>query len=181
MGRILPGVVGIGALVSLGQMAASEDLPADTSDGVKTGQSMGITIAYALGEAAARINPADPVNWMQPGQIYESQVAVEVEKADEAAHLILMRKTPEFRLWIRIRLLSPRPGWLCKPRKSMTLEKYLPGLWNVKPDFADALFMLSQIEAQTATPYKPFFLWNNNSVTPIGLEFLPARVVAVSE
>ena len=69
-------------LVSLGQIAASKDLPADKATALFR-DNLGITIAYA--REAARINPADPVNWMQLGRIYESIVALKVEKADEAA------------------------------------------------------------------------------------------------
>ena len=69
-------------LVSLGQIAASKDLPADKAATLFR-DNLGITIAYA--REAARINPNDPVNWMQLGRVYESVVALKVEKADEAA------------------------------------------------------------------------------------------------
>ena len=81
-------------LVSLSQIAASKDLPADKAATLFR-DNLGVTIAYA--REAARLNPADPVNWMQLGRVYESVVALKVEKADEAA-LIPTRKPLRSRL-----------------------------------------------------------------------------------
>ena len=130
-------------LVSLGQIAASKDLPADKATALFR-DNLGITIAYA--REAARINPADPVNWMQLGRIYESIVALKVEKADEAA---LNSYAEAF----MVSPLDPSP-FIASARVAMQTKKiddarkYLQGALNIKPDFADALFMLSQIEAQ---------------------------------
>ena len=61
-------------LISFSQIAASKDLPADKATSRCSRDNLGITIAYA--REAARLNPADPVNWMQLGRVYESVVAL---------------------------------------------------------------------------------------------------------
>ena len=83
---------------------------------------------------------------MQLGRVYESVVALKVEKADEAA---LNSYAEAF----RVSPLDPSP-FIASARVAMQIKKtddarkYLQGALNIKPDFADALFMLSQIEAQ---------------------------------
>ena len=110
-------------LVSLGQIAASKDLPADKAATLFR-DNLGITIAYA--REAARINPADPVNWMQLGRVYESVVAFKVEKADEAALNSYAEAFKGFAFG-PVALLSLRPGWLCRPVKPTTLENTFRG------------------------------------------------------
>lgn len=130
-------------LVSLSQIAANKDLPADKATALFR-DNLGITIAYA--REAVRINPNDPVNWMQLGRVYESVVALKVEKADEAA---LNSYAESF----KVSPLDPSP-FIASARVAMQTgktedaRKYLQGALNIKPDFVDALFMLSQIEAQ---------------------------------
>ena len=83
---------------------------------------------------------------MQLGRVYESVVALKVEKADEAA---LNSYVEAF----KVSPLDPSP-FIASARVAMQTKKiddarkYLQGALNIKPDFADALFMLSQIEAQ---------------------------------
>lgn len=130
-------------LVSLGQITTNKDLPADKAAALFK-DNLGITIAYA--REAVRINPADPVNWMQLGRVYESVVALKVEKADEAA---LNSYAEAF----KVSPLDPSP-FIASARVAMQTgktddaRKYLQGALNIKPDFVDALFMLSQVEAQ---------------------------------
>lgn len=131
-------------LVSLSQIVASKDIPADRAAALFR-DNLGIAIAYA--REAARINPADPVNWMQLGRVYESVVALKVEKADEAA---LNSYAEAF----KVSPLDPSP-FVASARVAMQTgkindaRKYLQSALNLKPDFADALFILSQIEAQS--------------------------------
>ena len=130
-------------LISLNKIIANKDLPADKALELFK-DNLGITIAYA--REAARLNPADPVNWMQLGRVYESVVALKVEKADEAAlnsYAEAFKASP----------LDPSP-FIASARVFMQINKagearkYLQSALNIKPDFADALFMLAQIEAQ---------------------------------
>ena len=130
-------------LISLNKIIANKDLPADKALAIFK-DNLGITIAYA--REAARLNPADPVNWMQLGRVYESVVALKVEKADEAA---LNSYAEAF----KVSPLDPSP-FIASARVFMQInkageaKKYLQSALNIKPDFADALFMLAQIEAQ---------------------------------
>ena len=127
-------------LVSLSQIAASKDLPADKAATLFR-DNLGVTIAYA--REAARLNPADPVNWMQLGRVYESVVALKVEKADEAA---LNSYAEAF----KVSPLDPSP-FIASARVAMQTNKagearkYLQSALDIKPDLADTLFMLSQI------------------------------------
>ena len=66
-------------LVSLNQIVTSKDIPVDKAIALFK-DNFSATVAYA--REAVRINPADPVNWMQLGRVYESVVALKVEKAD---------------------------------------------------------------------------------------------------
>jgi len=130
-------------LISLNKIIANKDLPADRALALFK-DNLGITIAYA--REAARLNPADPVNWMQLGRVYESVVALKVEKADEAA---LNSYAEAF----KVSPLDPSP-FIASARVAMQInkagdaKKYLQSALILKPDFADALFMLAQIEAQ---------------------------------
>ena len=130
-------------LVSLNQLVTSKDIPADKAIALFK-DNFSATVAYA--REAARINPADPVNWMQLGRVYESVVALKVEKADEAA---LNSYAEAF----KVSPLDPSP-FIASARVAMQAKKtddarkYLQGALNIKSDFADALFMLSQIEVQ---------------------------------
>ena len=130
-------------LVSLNQIVTSKDIPADKAIALFK-DNFSATVAYA--REAARINPADPVNWMQLGRVYESVVALKVEKADEAA---LNSYAEAF----KVSPLDPSP-FIASARVAMQTKKtddarkYLQGALNIKSDFADALFMLSQIEVQ---------------------------------
>jgi tetratricopeptide (TPR) repeat protein len=130
-------------LISLGQIVANRDLPADNAAALFR-DNLGATIAYA--REATRINPADPVNWMQLGRVYGSVVALKVDKADEAA-------LNSYQEAVKVSPLDPSP-FIASARVAMQTEKtddargYLQSALDIKPDFADALFMLSQIEAQ---------------------------------
>ena len=130
-------------IISLSKIVANKDLPADKALAMFK-DNLGVTIAYA--REAARLNPADPINWMQLGRVYESVVALKVEKADEAAlnsYAEAFKASP----------LDPSP-FIASARVFMQInkageaKKYLQSALNIKPDFADALFMLAQIEAQ---------------------------------
>jgi len=130
-------------IISLSKIVANKDLPADKALALFK-DNLGITIAYA--REAVRLNPADPINWMQLGRVYESVVALKVEKADEAAlnsYAEAFKASP----------LDPSP-FIASARVFMQInkageaKKYLQSALNIKPDFADALFMLAQIEAQ---------------------------------
>src|SRR3989338_6598941 len=130
-------------LISLNKIVANKDLPADKALALFK-DNLGITIAYA--REAVRLNPADPVNWMQLGRVYESVVALKVEKADEAAF-------NSYAEAFKVSPLDPSP-FIASARVFMQInkageaKKYLQSALNIKPDFADALFMLAQIEAQ---------------------------------
>src|SRR3989344_6087 len=130
-------------LVSLGQIVSSKDIPADKAATIFK-DNLGATIAYA--REATRINPADPVNWMQLGRVYESIAAFKVEKADEAA-------LNAYAEALKVSPLDPSP-FIAAARVAMQTKKiddargYLQSALTIKPDFADALFMLSQIEVQ---------------------------------
>ncbi len=130
-------------IISLGQIASSKDLPSDKAAALFR-DNLGAAIAYA--QEAAKINPADTVNWMQLGRVYESVVALKVEKADEAA---LNSYAEAF----KVSPLDPSP-FIASARVAMQTNKvkdaraYLQSALVIKPDFADALFMLAQIEAQ---------------------------------
>ena len=130
-------------LISLNKIVANKDLPADKALALFK-DNLGVTIAYA--REAARLNPADPVNWMQLGRVYESVVALKVEKADEAAF-------NSYAEAFKVSPLDPSP-FIASARVFMQInkageaKKYLQSALNIKPDFADALFMLAQIEAQ---------------------------------
>ena len=130
-------------LISLNKIITSKDLPSDKALALFK-DNLGITIAYA--REAARLNPADPVNWMQLGRVYESVAALKVEKADEAA---LNSYAEAF----KVSPLDPSP-FVASARVAMQTNKagearkYLQSALDIKPDFADALFMLSQVEVQ---------------------------------
>ena len=130
-------------LVSLSQIAASKDIPADKAATLFR-DNLGAAIAYA--QEAARINPADPVNWMQLGRVYESVVALKVEKADEAA-------INSYKEAVKASPLDPSP-FIALARVAMQTNKkdearkYLQSALDIKPDFVDALFLLSQVEVQ---------------------------------
>lgn len=130
-------------LISLNQIVTSKDIPADKALTLFK-DNFGVTIAYA--REAVRINPSDPVNWMQLGRVYESVVSLKVEKADEAA---LNSYAEAF----KVSPLDPS-SFIASARVAMQTKKtddarkYLQGALNIKPNFTDALFMLSQIEAQ---------------------------------
>jgi len=131
-------------LVSLGQIAASKDISADKAVALFQ-KNLSSAIVYA--REATRLNPADPVNWMQLGRVYESVVAFKVERADEAA-------INSYREALKASPLDPSP-FIALARVAMQTQKiddakkYLQSALNIKPDFADALFAFSQIEAQT--------------------------------
>ena len=130
-------------IISLNQIVAGKDIPADKAV-VLFRDNLGITIAYA--QEAVKINPADPFNWMQLGRVYESVVALRVEKADEAA-------LNSYQEAIKVSPLDPLPFVALARVAAQTgkigdAKKYLESAINIKPDLADALFMLSQIEAQ---------------------------------
>ena len=130
-------------LVSLSQIAVSKDIPADKAATLFR-DNLGAAIAYA--QEAARINPADPVNWMQLGRVYESVVALKVEKADEAA-------INSYKEAVKVSPLDPSP-FIALARVAMQTNKkdearkYLQSALDIKPDFVDALFSLSQVEVQ---------------------------------
>jgi len=130
-------------LISLSQIAASKEIPADKA-AMLFRDNLSVTIAYA--REAARLNPADPVNWMQLGRVYESVVAFKVEKADEAALSSYAEAS-------KVSPLDPSP-FIASARVAMQTNKagearkYLQSALGIKPDFADALFMLSQVEVQ---------------------------------
>src|SRR3989344_4474835 len=131
-------------LVSLGQIAVSKDISADKAVALFQ-NNLSSAIVYA--REATRLNPADPVNWMQLGRVYESVVAFKVGKADEAA-------INSYREALKASPLDPSP-FIALARVAMQTQKiddakkYLQSALNIKPDFADALFAFSQIEAQT--------------------------------
>ena len=154
-------------LVSLSQIAASKDLPADKAATLFR-DNLGVTIAYA--REAARLNPADPVNWMQLGRVYESVVALKVEKADEAA---LNSYAEAF----KVSPLDPSP-FIASARVAMQTNKagearkYLQSALDIKPDLADTLFMLSQIGAQAGNLKEAILRTEQTAaVSPIISEF----------
>src|SRR3989344_4912884 len=131
-------------LVSLGQIAVSKDISADKAVALFQ-NNLSSAIVYA--REATRLNPADPVNWMQLGRVYESVVAFKVGKADEAA-------LNSFAEASKVSPLDPSPFIVSarvamQTNKAVEARKYLQSALGIKPDFSDALFMLSQVEAQT--------------------------------
>src|SRR3989344_766118 len=130
-------------LISLSQIVSSKEIPADKAATLFR-DNLSVTIAYA--REAARLNPADPVNWMQLGRGYESVAMFKVEKADEAALSSYAEAS-------KVSPLDPSP-FIASARVAMQTNKagearkYLQSALGIKPDFADALFMLSQVEVQ---------------------------------
>lgn len=130
-------------LVSLSQIAASKNIPADKATALFK-DNFSATVAYA--QEAVKLNPADPINWMQLGRVYEFAAALKADKADEAA-------LNSYAEALKVSPLDPSP-FIASARLAMQSKKiddarkYLQGALNIKPDFADALFMLSQIEVQ---------------------------------
>ena len=130
-------------LISLSQIVSSKEIPADKAATLFR-DNLSVTIAYA--REAARLNPADPVNWMQLGRVYESVAMFKVEKADEAALSSYAEAS-------KVSPLDPSP-FIASARVAMQTNKagearkYLQSALGIKPDFADALFMLSQVEVQ---------------------------------
>ncbi|KKU76277.1 MAG: hypothetical protein UY03_C0040G0005 [Parcubacteria group bacterium GW2011_GWA2_47_64] len=130
-------------LISLNKIVTNKDLPADKAVAMFQ-DNLSAAIAYA--REAVGLNSADPINWMQLGRIYESVAAFKVNKADEAA---LNAYAEAF----KVSPLDPSP-FVAAARLAMQTKKiddargYLQSALALKPDFADALFMLAQIEAQ---------------------------------
>ena len=130
-------------LVSLSQIAASKDIPADKAVALFR-DNLGASIAYA--QEAARLNPADPVNWMQLGRVYESVVALKVEKADEAA-------LNSYKEAVKASPLDPSPfialaRVAMQTNKNDEARKYLSRRWTSSLILSTLCFSLSQVEVQ---------------------------------
>ena len=131
------------SVVYLGQVIVDKSLVEDKAISLFK-EGLGSAVAYA--QEAIKINPTDPVNWMQLGRVYESVISLKIDKADEAAlgaYAEAFKTSP----------LDPSPFVVSariafQTKKIDEARKYLQSALVLKSDFTDALFMLSQIEAQ---------------------------------
>ena len=130
-------------LISLGQLMADKNISEDTI-GALFQEELLFAVSYA--QEAVKINPIDPINLMQLGRVYESVVSLKVDKADEAA-------LGAYAQAFKVSPFDPSP-FVASARIALEMKKvddakkYLQSALVLKPDFTDALFMLSQIEAQ---------------------------------
>lgn len=108
-------------------------------------ESAALAAQYA--SQAKDLNPVDPANWMQLGKIYESMIPLKLENADSfalSAYSQAFESSPK----------DPSPA-LASARvalqmnKSEDAKKYLNFSLGIKNNFVPALFLLSQIEAQS--------------------------------
>ncbi|MCK6462551.1 MAG: tetratricopeptide repeat protein [Candidatus Pacebacteria bacterium] len=135
-------------LVRLGQAVSGSGK--DASKASVAEASLASAIKYAS-EAALKLNPAEPANWMQLGKIYEAVMPlIDPQKSQEAeasainAYAAAISQSPS----------DPSP-FLAAARVAINRDKleeakkYLQSSLSLKPNFVSALFMLAQIEAQS--------------------------------
>lgn len=131
-------------ILSLGRILSDKNLAPDKA---AASFQKGLLSAVSYAQEAVKINRNDPFNWMQLGRVYESVVSLKVDKADEAA---LSAYADAF----KVSPLDPTPfvasaRIVLETKKIDDAKKYLQSALVLKPDFTEALFMLSQIEAQS--------------------------------
>lgn len=97
-------------------------------------------------QEATKINSLDPINWMQLGRVYGSVVSLNIEGADEQA-IYSYSQAANYAPFDPAPLLASAKVKVGS-RKIKEARDYIKLSLNVKPDFAPALFLLAQIEAQ---------------------------------
>lgn len=103
-------------------------------------------LATSSAQEAVKVNKADPANWTQLARVYESFISLKVGNASEAA---LGAYAEAF----KVSPMDPSPfvssaRIVLQANKIDEARNYLQSALILKPDLTDALFMLSQIEAQ---------------------------------
>ena len=131
------------SIVYLGQVIADKSLAEDKAISLFK-EWLGFAVSYA--QEAVKINPADSANWMQLGRVYESVVPLKIDKAEEAAIGTYVEA-------FKVSPLDPSPivasaRIAFQVKKIDEARKHIQSALALKPDLTDALFMLSQIEAQ---------------------------------
>lgn len=132
------------SLVSLRQVLANKDISEDKA--VLLFRQW-FDLATSSAQEAIKINKADPINWMQLGRVYESFIPLNVSGASEMALSVYAEAFKFSPMDPSPFVASARIALLAK--KTDDAKKYLQSALVLKPDFTDALFMLSQIEAQS--------------------------------
>ena len=130
-------------LIKMSRIIAGEDASEENAVALFS-DNFGASIKNA--QEATRLNPLDPVNWMQLGKIYESVIPLKVSGADDqavysysqAANYAPSDPSP-FLAAARVKVES---------QKIKDARNYIKLSLDIKPDFAPALFLLAQIEVQ---------------------------------
>ncbi len=97
-------------------------------------------------QRATKLNPNDPLNWMELARVYESVVPFGISGSGDFA-------IKAYQKVAKVSPLDPRP-YLGMARVSLASKdvkkarEYIQASLKIKSDFAAALFMLSQIEAK---------------------------------
>lgn len=102
-------------------------------------------IGYA--QESTRINPAEPLNWMQLGKIYEFLLPLKVKDADNMAGLSYSQAA-------KVSPLDPSPFWAlarvaAQNNKLDDAKNYLKKALDLKQDYTPALFLMAQAEMQS--------------------------------
>ncbi|OGF83040.1 hypothetical protein A3B18_02505 [Candidatus Giovannonibacteria bacterium RIFCSPLOWO2_01_FULL_46_13] len=107
--------------------------------------TLGQTIEYA--QSASSLNPVDAANWMSLGRVYEAVMPLGIQGVPELAHGAYARAAEEFSS-------SPEP-LLASARVELArndlpkAREFLMKAISLKKDFAQAHFLLAQLEAAT--------------------------------
>ncbi|MBU4353682.1 tetratricopeptide repeat protein [Patescibacteria group bacterium] len=96
-------------------------------------------------QEATKLNPADPLNWMRLGIVYESVMPLKITGADGMAISSYAEAAKNSPLDPTPLLASARVG--IQNSKLKEAREYIGLALDLKKDFAPALYLLSQIEA----------------------------------
>lgn len=131
-------------LLWLNQIAGDTKTPKETLQ--KSFESnLKVTIDYA--QKATKLNPAEPLNWMQLGKIYEFILPLKIKDTDNMANLSYAQAA-------KVSPLDPSP-FLALARVAAQNNKlddaknYLRKALELKQDYTQALFLMAQAEMQS--------------------------------
>ncbi len=131
-------------LIKLSQLVVRRDLPQEK---LRTELQSGLSMLIEHAQQAKDANPADPLNWTNLGRAYESIVPLGVQEAGDFAKNAYQEALARFPEDAASLLASARVE--LSLQKKDAAKEFLAKAIEIKNDYAEAHFLLAQIEAQS--------------------------------
>lgn len=129
-------------LLRIQQVLSQKDIPEDEA---RTKFQNALAAAIQNAQQATTLNPQDPLNWMELGKVYESVIPLKITGADSMA-------ISSYEQALKVSPFDPTPLFTSarvevQSQKIKEAREYIQSALNLKGDLAQAIFLLSQIEA----------------------------------